>query len=209
MDSDRVPLLEALVCEGGGFHAFWYSLGKGSVLRERFSSIKGWSSGAMSAVLLATLPRIDFAEVISAALKTKDNVSMEFGGLHRVVAYFLDLLLPEDAHLTCSGTLGIILCDPRECFRGRVVSTWASRSDLISCVVASTYFPGIVGACPTDPCYGCIDGGLSWNLKDLTLSAFTTTGPAVGFIECFKPITEDQALDLFERGMYDAIKLIS
>lgn len=200
--------LGALMCEGGGFHAFWYSLGKGSVLRDHVQSVRGWSSGAMAAVLLVALPQIDFVSLISVALETKQNVRIGLGRLHLVVAYFLDKLLPHDAHLTCTGALGIILCDPRQCFCGRVETAWSSRAQLIACVVASTYVPGLVGMRLTDPLYRCVDGGISCNLKRLSANTWTTKGPPAGFLESFRPITKEHAFDLFERGRQDAIKFL-
>jgi hypothetical protein len=197
-----------LMCDGGGFHAFWYSLGKGSVLHAHAQTTVGWSSGAMVAVLLTALPHIDFTTVISEALKTRAEVPIGFGSLHSVVTYFLDKLLPHDAHIQCHGKLGIILCDPLQCFRGRVETTWSSRAQLIGCVVASTYVPGLVGMSMTDPLYRCVDGGLSFNLGPLRAYAWTTRGPPAGFLESFRPITREHAFDLFERGRRDAMKQV-
>lgn len=159
----------------------------------------------MAAVLLVALPHIDLGAVITAALETKRDVQIGLGRLHYVVAYFLDKLLPHNAHILCEGTLGIILCDPRRCFRARVETSWSSRTQLIDCIIASTYVPGFVGMTLTDPLYRCVDGGFSTDLRSLRAGVWTTRGPPAGFLESFRPITSEHALDLFQRGRRDAI----
>lgn len=164
-----------LMCHGGGFHAFWYSLGMASVLEKRMDTLIGYSSGAMVACLICSLQStICFDTVMLAALETKYEIDVSIGRLHYVVRHFLNKLLPEDAHIRCSGRCGVILCDPKKLFHSRIINSWDSREDLINCIVASTYVPFLVGPCLVDPHYSCIDGALCVDLKSISNSILST-----------------------------------
>jgi hypothetical protein len=76
----------------------------------------------------------------------------------------LDLLLPKNAHVLCSGRLGISLTKLWS-FENRFVSEFDSRQDLIDAVVAGCFIPGWSGSL-TAPLYKgeqFVDGAYSDN----------------------------------------------
>lgn len=194
-----------LLCEGGGFHAFWYSLGRATVLEHNMHTIIGYSSGAIVAALICSLPSpIQFNTVLVAALKAKRKVGTKIGSLYLVVKELLESLLPEDAHILCTGRCGIILCDPKLWFYSKIIRAWSSREDLINCIIASTYIPFIIGPTAVDPHFSCIDGGACMDLDHLRFNSSVTTQNkkcTASTIDVLFPISAGRALKEYEAGI--------
>jgi len=214
-DEDKAGSIDpkkALWCNGGGFPAFWYALGKGLSLRGTgtVERVEGYSAGAMAAALIALEPPITVEQVLEAALATKEEVRIQLGKLDKVVSSFMDRLLPADAHRLLSGRLGIVICEPRysalpgQGFKGKIVTQWASREDLISCITASAYIPGITGFARRDPVYCCVDGGMSRNLKDLAAGKLAIAPPDISLKEMFQPLEKERAMELYSLGAAEA-----
>lgn len=192
-----------LLCEGGGFHAFWYSLGRGSMLQKHMHSVYGYSSGAIAAAIICSLQHpICFKSVVSAAIQAKYTVAPSIGKIDLTIEHFLDKLLPSNAHILCSGRCHIILCDPKKRFHSKIVNSWTSRKELISCVIASAYVPFIIGKNIVDPHYLCIDGWMSIDIKNITREMITTRNnkSKINSIDQFFHISIAEAFRLFKEG---------
>lgn len=215
-DISRVPSAKLwghdnnkLMCRGGGFPAFWFGLGQACILKEHVTRIRGWSSGAIVATLVACLDTINVDIVIDAALRTLQEVPVRIGSLHDMVRVFLNILLPSNALANArSHKLDIVVCDPRRWFRARLISSWTSRKGLIDCVIASSLVPGFVSYRVVDDVYGCIDGGFSRDLTQISSGHILTGSPAYRTMQIFIPCSADEARTLFSAGRRDAIAFI-
>jgi hypothetical protein len=194
--------LRTLVFTGGGFHAFWYNLGVSSLLdKNNMPLLEGWSSGAIACVVGFFLSEIGQTKVLQVALETKDEIKIKLFGTLRTVTYnFLNKLLPDDAHIRLSGKIGIYLTN--NTLQGFIVSHWNSRSELISCVIASSFVPGITDFAFHDNQYNCIDGGFARNLNSLYTDKFVVqyTDDKLDVIQQFIPISPIKAMQLFMLG---------
>lgn len=192
-----------MLCEGGGFQAFWYSLGRGSILQKHMHSVYGYSSGAIVAAIICSLPHpICFETVVTAAIRAKYTVAPSIGKIELTIENFLDRILPSNAHILCSGRCHIILCDPKKMFYSKIVNSWTSRKELIRCVIASAYVPFIVGNFAVEPCYSCIDGWMSIDLRKITDGMITISDRdnKVNMMDHFFHISIAEAFKLFEQG---------
>lgn len=197
---------KVLLCKGAGFCGFWYSLGMASVLENKMDKIIGYSSGAIVAALVCSLQSsLCFDTIMLRALETKQQVGVKIGKFHRIIEHFLDMLLPEDAHIRCSGKCSIILCDPTKLFYSKIINSWDSRKDLINCIVASTYIPFLVGNNIVDPNYSCIDGASCIDLKSISNNVLSTHNNNFtnNISEIYFPISAGKALKYFEDGIKD------
>lgn len=162
--------------KGGGFPALWYEIGMGKAMIKDIkpSLMAGYSAGAIAATI-SCFPEINIDQIleVGVSLIPKGRIGM----FANSTTCMMDQLLPEDAHIRASGLLGIILCDPKNGNKSRIVTQWSSRDELIQCLVASSYIP-CFSSCGrlSDPIYGCRDGFFSNDLQniikdfDLTIS---------------------------------------
>jgi len=164
---EKMNKWDTVLLRGGGFPAFWYNYGYGCAIYNQVSCFVGYSAGALCATIL-TFPDLAMQNVLDEALRLRSDVRL--GHLDYVITKFLDQLLPEDAHTQANGKLGIILCRPCNMMKAEVVSHWSSRRELIACVVASSFCPGLVSCGLVDPVYGSVDGGLSCDLSAFSSS---------------------------------------
>lgn len=206
----QLPLHEhPIMISGGGFHAFWYGLGYGHAMlkKKRVPHIMGYSAGALAAVLLA-FPELDCGTIAHVASGLVSECRI--GHLDQVVKTMLTRLLPDDAHCRIEeGYVRIILCSCADYFRGRVEMKWESTTQLIDCVVASCFIPGIVSWARHDPVYGCIDGTFSRDLSSICMGHEEVGTINPGFCAKFHAITEEEAMDLFSAGESMAQKKFS
>ena len=154
-----------IVFEGGGFPAFWYGLGYGMELleHERPAFLAGYSAGALVATLL-TCSNVDIDTVVQ--LYGSMPLGTRFGGMADFVTAMMEKALPPDAHVYASGYLGIILCEPDNNSKCKMVSRWDSRDELIRCLVASCYIPCFTGCTRlSDETYRCRDAVFSSDLS--------------------------------------------
>lgn len=175
-----------VIFEGGGFPAFWYGIGYGSKLIKEINPciVAGYSAGALVASLLVCS---DFT--IEHLLEVYNDASTfnKCGGISRFVTLMMDNLLPKDAHYKATNKLAIIVCDPNNNSKCKIISKWESRDDLIKCLVASCYIPCMMECLRiTDERYQCRDAIFSNNLPDV-LDCFhmvVSYRPYMGFDLC-------------------------
>lgn len=198
-----------LMFAGGGFPAFWYNLGQAMATRSATSEpdairTEGWSAGAMVATLFHFLPELSVCRVLGAAALARKTAFPPHMG--EAVRSLMNNLLPEDATSRVNGRLGIVVCRRG---RGEIIDHWESKDELVNCIVASVYVPGIAGLSLSDPVYGSVDGGLSTNLGALSEGKEHVDPPrrAAGIrgllqlLLSFWPLTPREALGLYEKGM--------
>lgn len=161
---------------------------------QKPSSVLGYSAGALAAVFLP-FPEISQTQIIQVASQLVNDCHI--GHLDKIIRRMLTLLLPSDAHIRAqSSSIQILLCSPWKSFRGQIESKWESTQQLIDCVVASCFIPGIVSFGLYDPVYHCIDGIFSLDMFHLSQAYDTIPIPYFGFWAQFHVITEKEALDL-------------
>lgn len=162
-DKKGSPALEStkIWINGGGFPAFWYNFGYAQALLHgvRPEGIEGYSAGALVAVMLACEVCVEKVADVALSLVPMCQI----GSLGEVVRVFCDRLLPEDCHARLTGHVKIAMCDPSS-FSTKIVSSWASKTEVIACLVATSFIPGFVAFARKDPYYGCIDGLFAYDL---------------------------------------------
>lgn len=183
---------------GGGFEAFWWSLGRAMSETPTANRVYAYSSGSLVAAI--ALCEIDPKEVLQAALETQQEGHFF---LHRIVQTFLRIVLPMDAHIKTT-KLRIIVSRPAQLFAGEVHSGWSTRTDLINSVLASCFIPFVSLPIPVDPVHFSVDGGIAWGLPYLMdMQRISYTGPCV-----LTPISSTSAMAKLEEGLLsgDAVR---
>ena len=153
-----------LVLPGGGFSAFWFELGCAYDRVNEHTRVGGWSAGVLAAIALLCIERgphiedriIFFAKVRDAARLAQERAKRP---IERMLFHFLDILLPSDAHLRCSGRLLILVTTTS--LSPRAHSHWHSRYELIRCAIASCHIPLLTSWSLLETHYISFDGGLS------------------------------------------------
>lgn len=179
-----------LFIDGGGFCSFWYCLGA-AVARAAADTIECVSSGAIVAVLIVCMDKIDVFQILKVCIKS--NVFFSVG---EAVFAILDALLPVDAHHRANKRLGIVLCEPFT-MSTYVVSHWDTREKLIHCVVASTHIPFVTSWSLLHPVYKCIDGCF---VLDKSHYKTVISSPSYSNFEQFSFIPAARAIELFICG---------
>ena len=198
---------ETLLCRGGGFPAFWYSLGHVSIVYDTTKIIEGYSSGALAAIFIIFFDD-NLERIIKVSLDSYDETKVGLYGLFGIslsdVIYTMpDNFLPVDAHIQAEGRLGIIITSLK--LHGTIVRTWASRDDLIACVVASCFIPGVSDFSICDPIYKSFDGGFAMNLSDLCRGKrIIESTLETGNLEQLRPISKERAREIYIIGRYEA-----
>ena len=212
--------MKTLFLEGGGFPSFWYIFGFGNELmrntfiypkKEGISKIGGYSAGAIAAALLcchdySSKKLIDMQRVIDVC---KACISVyKFGGLATVVRGMLDPMLPENAHELVNDKLVILLCEPQNNYKAKMVRKWKNKKDVIDCIVASTFIPLLSMLEIRDPVYGCIDGGFSMNRTEVIGKEFDIIcryTSSAAYIDSMIPLTEEEVKKTYVKGQLDAL----
>ena len=140
------------------------------VFNPHSTPLIGASGGALVAAVMSSGVTPDDAlnslNRILAAVRSAGSVGCLSCDLLGVVRPEFEQILPEDAHLRCSGQATVCLSDvsrlpwrrPKTCF----VDRWESRSTLIDTVLQSSYIPFITSS--VNPMGGgLVDGGLANN----------------------------------------------
>ncbi|XP_063052084.1 patatin-like phospholipase domain-containing protein 2 [Engraulis encrasicolus] len=176
---------------GCGYMGIYY-IGVGSCLLERASyllddasKIGGSSSGALFGALVVC--KVSLAKTCGMMLMmTKEARRRSISALHptfnllKVVRDFLEVELPDDAHLLASGRLHISLTRASD-GQNVLVSRFASKEELIQALICSSFFPLYCGWMP--PTYRDIryvDGAISDNLPFSSLNNTITVAPFAG-----------------------------
>lgn len=170
-DSDPV-----VACGGGGIFVFW-QLGAARALVEHRSRIAanssprhaaaprpaapadlrwaGSSAGSICAAL--TICGIDpetairKADEVATGAGLYDRPSGLAGVGGKLIAQWLDVVLPEHAHLMCSGRLTVLLsvfCGWRRGLRVERVNRFRTRRKLIECLMGSIHLPWFLDGKP-------------------------------------------------------------
>lgn len=137
---------QVIVFQAGGQYFFW-QMGVSQYLLENFemkdTKIVGASAGALTAVLLVC--EIDAQTALECALRLCDKLKvwdrwLKFMGIWGdMVVQWLEQLLPNNAAELCSHKVHILISQilkPK-----KVVSTFATKQELIECLLASTHIP--------------------------------------------------------------------
>lgn len=201
-----------LVFEGGGFPAFWYGLGYGMKFLENEtpSFMAGYSAGALVATLL-TCSNVDIETIVD--LYRDMPLGTRFGGMANFVTTTMEKALPPDAHIYANGYVGVILCDPNNNSKCKMVSRWNSRNELIRCLVASCYIPCFTGCARlSDETYDCRDAVFSSDLSTFLSGFKEVVGRSIpeksmfaSFCENIAVVSQDSTLALMEAGAIDCI----
>lgn len=203
-------MTETLLCRGGGFPAFWYLLGHGSIVYDATKIIEGYSSGALAAIYIFFFDN-NLERIIKVSLDSYDETKVGLYGLFGIslsdfIYKMLDNFLPVDAHIQVEGRLGIIITSLK--LHGTIVRKWASRDDLIACVVASCFIPGVSDFSMCDPIYKSFDGGFAMNLSDLCHGKrIIESTLETGYLEQLRPISKKRAREIYNIGRYEATTL--
>jgi hypothetical protein len=197
-----------LLIEGGGFPAFWYCLGYGKqyIKQNKPKLIAGYSSGSIVAVLLLfpELNILDILETYVSYIHCCNIFSLEY-----CVRNMMNDILPEDAYKLANGKIGIILCEPHNYNKCKMVIHWNNNEELIDCLVASCYNPCIMnGICShTDNKYNCRDAIYSCDLQtfinnfQVVIAKPRMYRGILDFINNFFPLSAENAIILFEQGV--------
>lgn len=212
--------MRKLFLEGGGFPAFWYIFGFGNELmrntfmysnKESINKIGGYSAGAIAATLICchdytNKKMIDKERVIDVC---KVCISKyKIGKLEEIVRKMMHELLPMNAHKMANGKLVLMLCDPSNKYRARMVRQWDNRTNLIDCVVASTFIPLLSKFQYKDSVYGCIDGGFCMNRTETIKEEFDiicSYSSSSSYVENIIPIEEKDVEKNYMKGQLDAL----
>ena len=156
-----------LLIEGGGFPAFWYCYGNGKQMMNYYepSLIAGYSAGSIVAILLL-IPEINIFQLLETyanCIKCCELYSLEY-----IVRTMMQDILPNNAYQIANGKLGIILCEPENNNKCKMIIHWNSNIELIDCLVASCYNPCITNGLfnYVDSKYNCRDAIYSSNLNE-------------------------------------------
>ncbi len=196
-----------VVFEGGGFPAFWYGLGYGLELLENETPtmFAGYSAGSLVAAVLCCCS-LDVDSIIQ--MYTKLPFGSRFWGMERFIETVMDMILPPNAHEEANKKLGIILCDPNNDSKCKLVRHWECRAELIKCLIASCYIPCLMGCSRcSDELYQCRDPIFSNDLRTYLLNFEVVVGYPVPenfnilrFCENMNITSRDRSLMLFEWG---------
>ena len=203
-----------VLIEGGGFPAFWYCLGYGRqyISNKKPKLIAGYSAGSIVALLLLfpNINLLDIIETYANYINCCNIFSLEYS-----IRNMLEIILPEYAYKTANGKLGIILCEPRNNNKCKMVIQWNNNKELIDCLVASCYNP-----CITNGIFSCVDS--NYRCRDAIYSSDLTNfidnfekviakprehNGIIHFINNFFPLSVQNAMHLFERGTHDFYNL--
>ncbi len=162
-----------ILIEGGGFPAFWYNYGYAYKLlhkKKKKFMLVGYSAGALVSTILIfdEIKLDDIIEITNNILIVYSNRNLRFGFLGRIIRSMFKKLLPEDANIRANNKMGIILCDPNNDNKCKLVTQWNSKEELIQCLISSCYIPFFTGCGRlTDEYYNCRDAIFSCNLESL------------------------------------------
>ncbi|CAI5460018.1 unnamed protein product [Closterium sp. Yama58-4] len=125
--------------------------------------LAGASAGALVSAVVATgvEPRslIPLAKLVAADCR-KNGTAFRIGVLLRGV---LNRILPDDAHIKCSGRIRVAITQVFGSPRGWLVDAFESKEDLINALMASSFVPGYLEPRATTSFRNrtCVDGGIS------------------------------------------------
>jgi hypothetical protein len=187
--TDTHPLPLRLGWAGSGLF-FWWQLGAVAYLRGRYDLSKVEQVGASGGALAAALAACDVCPdaTMDVALELSDRYGVWsrplglMGVWGRIVEEWLDALLPEDAHERCSGRVGVVYTVLPSCEQV-VAREFATRRDLIECLLASAHVPLFLDFRLARPVRGAlaVDGSFPDFFTEQNSAAVTAAGEALVF----------------------------
>ena len=180
----RTPIVHdghAAVCLCGGGFRTWYHIGVYHGLystfgRETLDKVhwSGSSVGSLMACIAASGvdPDVVWAHIPDIACLHRDRWWTNFSTVGNKCRFLLQDVLPEDAHVRCTGRCFISITSLFPVPHNVIVTEFETRDDLIDAVIASTYIPLWThpGICVHHGMV-CVDGGVMNNLPSLSESA--------------------------------------
>uniref|UniRef100_A0A7S2XFS4 PNPLA domain-containing protein n=1 Tax=Lotharella oceanica TaxID=641309 RepID=A0A7S2XFS4_9EUKA len=140
-DADKV-----VSCAGAGIFVFW-QLGALKYISTHFDlsnvTLHGGSAGAVLSTFIASGVDLNHAVRVSYDIGMEARVWdrwNHFGLFGPLIRKWLEILLPDDAHIRCSNRVRILLTRVPG-FRQQYVSQFATREELINAVMASVHVP--------------------------------------------------------------------
>jgi len=165
---------------GGGFRT-WYHIGVYHGLYTRYGKEKlervrwsGSSVGSLLACLAASGVDPDevWSHIPEIAMLHRDSWLSNLTTVGNKCRYLLHGVLPEDAHVKCTGRCFISVTSLVPVPHNVILTEYESRDDLIDAVIASTFIPiwTYPGICVHHGML-CMDGGVMNNLPSLSETA--------------------------------------
>ena len=149
---ETITKKHVIVFQGGGQYFFW-KIGVAEYLRTHYdlsdTIMVGASAGALTSVLLVC--GVDAETALGCALRLCEEFGvwdrcLRFIGIWgSMVAVWLDRLLPDNAAELCTGKVHILVSQflkPK-----KVVSAFATKQELIGCLLTSTHIPFFMDYC--------------------------------------------------------------
>jgi len=143
LDIDGNPVVS---CAGAGIFVFW-QLGALKYITTHFdlsaATLHGGSAGAVLSTFIASGVDLNDAIRVSYDIGIQNKVWdrwSHMGLFGPLIKQWLEILLPKDAHMRCSGRVRLLLTQ-MPALRQQFVSEFHSREDLITAVMASIHVP--------------------------------------------------------------------
>jgi hypothetical protein len=221
---------EQLIFPGGGV-MFWWQSGVVKALQERYDllnkhnlTLSGASAGSISCVMAMCNVNMDHAMHVAVRLADEAGVFTRTGGLSGVwgglIERWLEELLPDDCHVTCSGRVHISVTSLTVTFmplHRHVIDTFYSKKDLIDACLTSVHIPYFIDGhfCRKYRDVNCLDGSALFFLHNTAWSTCTEFGEnrsAIIFDQCrdkklmaknwgfLETISKDSFAEMFSLG---------
>ncbi|KAI5067875.1 hypothetical protein GOP47_0016220 [Adiantum capillus-veneris] len=147
---------------------FPYHLGVGQCLIERGyiterTPLSGSSAGAIVCAVIASGLSMEDAMLATKELASDCRQNGTAFRLGVVLKRYLEICLPEDAHIRSSGKIRVAVTQVFRSPRALLVQHFFSKEDLIDALLASCFVPGYLAPRPVTLYRNriCVDGGLT------------------------------------------------
>ena len=175
-----------LIFPGGGIY-FWWQAGVVKALQQQYRSdknnletknltVSGASAGSISCVMAICNIDMDHAMKVALDLADEEGVFDRSEGLASVwgglIERWLQELLPDDCHETCSGKVNISVTSLSVSLvplHRHVISKFTSKKDLIEACLTSVHIPYFIDGKFSHEYQGvnCLDGSLLFVLHNV------------------------------------------
>jgi len=190
---------------GGGFPAFWWGYGYtvAALQNRRARSLTGYSAGALVSALVSCGVEVESALCTAEPLEAECRV----GQMGHILRQYCDRLLPEDCHRRLmDNRVALVMCDPAQMGRLKIVRSWTSKEDVIDSLVASSFVPGFMDLALTDPIHGCIDGWFGTDVAEhrdpvkMLVVSYPVATISLDTLISLNAIDRTSAINLYKEG---------
>lgn len=188
---------------GGGFPGFWYAFGRARVYSTIINNIFCYSSGAIVGSLV--LCDVSVEDALRADTLAHMRKKILWDGLAEVVHCILEEVLPDDAHLHCSGRLHVVSAQ-LPWLTPKITKHWDSRADLVESIKESCHLPFISNWRLSSK--GVLDGFMARGYDEMTRQCVHIWPKQVSFL-LFLPVSSEQALALYKEGSHVSSQVLS